>query len=205
MSKAHGGPCEALLSRGGERTGLTDIQEKTLRLLASGAKDRAIAAELGGKSESTVRNHRFNLRRKASEARIFLALFSLMEEGSSPVIKEADGSAMVDYPASMPLKDDRTVITKTEAMAVEALCLSKSGKGGFRISLWPKKQKEKLVLLMKIAGLFSLGREYSEPEVNAILMPVYADHVTIRRYLIEYRFLDRKPDGSAYWKVEEET
>ena len=28
---------------------------------------------------------------------------------------------------------------------------------------------------------------------------MYEDYVHIRRYLIEYGFLDRKADGSAYW------
>jgi hypothetical protein len=66
---------------------------------------------------------------------------------------------------------------------------------------WPKKQKDKLVLLRLIAGLFQEGRRYAEKEVNAILAPVWPDHVTIRRYLIEYRFLDRKTDCSEYWRL----
>ncbi len=32
-----------------------------------------------------------------------------------------------------------------------------------------------------------------------ILKPIYHDYVMIRRYLIEYGFLDRHRDGSAYW------
>lgn len=202
LAKAHGGAFKALLSRGGERAGLTDIQEKVLRLVASGTKDKAIAAELGGKSESTVRNHRFNLRRKASEARAFLALFNLMEAGWAGATEADPTRSLVEYPASMPLQDERAVITEAEARAVEARCLGRAEAGDFRIVFWPKKQKEKLVILRRIAELFAPGREYSEPEVNGILMPLYMDHVTIRRYLIEYRFLDRKPDGSAYWKVE---
>lgn len=201
VATVHGGPFSALLSRGGERAGLTEIQEKVLRLLASGTKDKEIAAELGGKSESTVRNHRFNLRRKASEARAFLALFRLVEEGAAGTAREAEGGALLEYPASMPLRDERAVITEAEAAAVEARCLGKAAGGAFRIVFWPKKQKEKLVLLNRIALLFAPERTYTEPEVNEILMPIYGDYVTIRRYLIEYRFIDRKPDGSAYWRV----
>ncbi|HSR04836.1 MAG TPA: DUF2087 domain-containing protein [Proteiniclasticum sp.] len=29
-------------------------------------------------------------------------------------------------------------------------------------------------------------------------MRIYDDHVLLRRYLIEYGFLDRTPDGSIY-------
>jgi len=66
---------------------------------------------------------------------------------------------------------------------------------------FPKKQKAKLVVLNRIAELFDRAKRYTEKEVNAILGGVYEDHVTIRRYLIEYGFLARKPDGSEYWLV----
>ena len=35
--------------------------------------------------------------------------------------------------------------------------------------------------------------------MNGILQEIYDDYVTIRRYLVEYRFIDREPDGSRYW------
>jgi hypothetical protein len=46
---------------------------------------------------------------------------------------------------------------------------------------------------------FENERKYEEKEINQILGAVYHDHVLLRRYLIEYGFLDRKPDGSQYW------
>ncbi|MCL2742212.1 MAG: DUF2087 domain-containing protein [Oscillospiraceae bacterium] len=63
----------------------------------------------------------------------------------------------------------------------------------------PSKQKRKLIVLKTVAGQFERGRRYSEKEVNKVLKPIYEDHTTIRRYLIEYGFMDRTPDGSAYW------
>jgi DNA-binding CsgD family transcriptional regulator len=197
VADKHGGAFEALLSRGGESAGLTEIQERLLRLLHEGKDDRAIAAELGGKSESTVRNHRFNLRKRAGEAKAFLAIMALVERSGRTSAKDR----FVDYPAAMPVKDERTVVTETEAAAIEARCLSTMPDGSLKILFWPRKQKEKLVVLRRVAGLFEQGRKYGEAEVNAVLMPVHDDHVTIRRYLIEYRFLDRKPDGSAYWRT----
>ena len=47
--------------------------------------------------------------------------------------------------------------------------------------------------------LFEPGVEYSETEVNIILMQLFEDHVFARRLLIEWGFLDRVADGSKYW------
>jgi len=38
--------------------------------------------------------------------------------------------------------------------------------------------------------------------VNEIIKNRYPDFVTIRRYLIEYGFMERKPNGSEYWLKE---
>ena len=196
VEKRHGGSFEALMGLGPDAAGLTELQGRLLRYLYEGKGDREIAAAIGGKSESTVRNHRFNLRKRSGESRVFLALMSLVE---SPE-RDSSPEPFLDYPAGMPLRDERTAVTASEAAAIEARCLGGSGAGGIEIRMWPRKQKEKLVVLLRVAGLFERGRMYSEQEVNAVLMPVYGDHVTIRRYLIEYRLLDRRPDGSAYWR-----
>lgn len=197
VEKAHGGAFRALMGLGSSASGLPEVQEKVLRLLYEGKGDREIAQVLGGKSESTVRNHRYNLKRRAGEARVFLALMSLLE-GRKP---EAEGEGFIEYPLGLPTRDERAAVTGTEAAAIEARCLKARPEGGLEIAFWPKKQKEKLVVLRRIAELFERGKSYTEPEVNEVLMPVYGDHVSIRRYLIEYRFLDRKADGSEYWRV----
>jgi hypothetical protein len=46
---------------------------------------------------------------------------------------------------------------------------------------------------------FEPGVEYSEADVNNILMQLFEDHVFARRLLIEWGFLDRVADGSKYW------
>ncbi|MNJ02211.1 hypothetical protein D3C73_1620960 [compost metagenome] len=61
-------------------------------------------------------------------------------------------------------------------------------------------EKSKLIILREIASSrFDAGQSYKEKEVNEILEKVYHDYVTLRRYLIEYGFMDREPDGSKYW------
>ena len=54
-------------------------------------------------------------------------------------------------------------------------------------------------MLRSIANLFDQEKHYTEKELNEVIKPMYEDYVHIRRYLIEYGFLDRKADGSAYW------
>jgi DNA-binding CsgD family transcriptional regulator len=193
IGSVHGGPFRALAALGDESSGLPEVQGRVLRLLYEGNDDAAIARELGGKSNSTVRNHRFALRRREAEAKVFLALMRLLDEAGR------GAGRFVDYPAGMPGQDERAAITPEEAASVEARYL-RANADRPSIAAWPRKQKEKLVLLRRIAGLFEPGRRYSETEVNEVLGPVWYDYVTIRRYLIEYRFLERKPDGSEYWR-----
>ncbi len=186
----HGGPFLALAGLGA--AGLPETQERVLRLRYEGLGDQEIAAELGGKAVSTVRNHRLALRRREVEARAFLALARLVEE------KREARSGAVAYPEGLTVSDERTKVTPDEAEAIEAKYLRAGREGAFSLVSWPRKQKEKLVLLLRISRMFEHGRGYSEREVNAVLQPIWADYAELRRYLIEYGFLSRKPDCSEY-------
>lgn len=62
------------------------------------------------------------------------------------------------------------------------------------------------------ASSFNAKQKYSEQEVNDHLVhwlkgftcPTGLDHVTVRRYLIDLKFLLRNPSGSSYWTNEAE-
>ena len=56
------------------------------------------------------------------------------------------------------------------------------------------------MLLTLIINEFEENVKYSEKQINEILKNVYHDFATIRRYLIDYNFLQRTNDGSIYWK-----
>lgn len=75
-----------------------------------------------------------------------------------------------------------------------------------RVTGWPTRAKDKIILLEYFASRFEPGRDYSEKEVNAVLLahmhPFFKDYVTIRRALYDYRFFDRERDGSRYWRAE---
>lgn len=72
-----------------------------------------------------------------------------------------------------------------------------------KLKLLPNKEKKKLVILNYLIDRFEKEKEYTEKEVNEILKPFFDDYVYLRRSLIDYRLLNRKDDGRAYW-VEQE-
>ena len=93
------------------------------------------------------------------------------------------------------MRDDRAVVTAEEAAAIEKKYLRADGS----LVRIPRKEKEKLVILVRLAERFASGRLYSQKEVDVILAGADPDYAALRRYLVDYRFLEREPDGSAYW------
>jgi len=69
----------------------------------------------------------------------------------------------------------------------------------------PAQLKKRIILYEHIAGRFEIGRHYSEKEVNDILRPIHPDVVSMRRDLFDLGFLNRKEDGSDYWRAEANT
>lgn len=68
-----------------------------------------------------------------------------------------------------------------------------------KLKIFPKKEKQKVILLYLIIKLFDKDVNYNEKEINDILKPVYEDYVILRRYLVDYKFLNRLDNGKAYW------
>ena len=79
VQDAHGGMTEYLLAQETGSTGLTEVQRQLLSLMAQGRSDAEISQEMGI-APSTVRNHRFKLREKEKQAKMFLALMGAMEQ-----------------------------------------------------------------------------------------------------------------------------
>lgn len=186
----HGQPATWLLGLDKRLTGLSETQRNLLSCLLAGKDDKTTARELGI-TPSTVRNHRFQLREREKQARVFLALMSLLET----VPKGAE--SLVDTHRTATMVDERYAITQKEHDAFIAKYFPEGPDGP--ITDFPSKEKRKLVILMQLAKRFEPDRRYTEPEVNLVLKAAWHDYVTLRRYLIEYGFLDRERDGSAYW------
>jgi len=194
VEREHGGPFAALLATGKEGTGLSETQAAVVQASYEGLTDKQIAARLGGKSASTIRNHRFLLRKRRREARAFLAIMEILDEHAQ------EGERFIRFHPAMPVDDDRVMITEAEARTL----LDKyfEGPDHGQLLRFPKKEKHKLVILRRVAARFAAGRRYPELEVNRILGEFYEDHTTLKRYLVDYRFLARERDGSEYWRTD---
>jgi len=192
IGQTHGGLFQALLAQGKKRTGLTEGQSGMLSLFYQGLSDREVAAQMGV-ADATVRFQRFHLREKARQARAFLALFSLLEERADmqnePKIHK--GATMID---------ERYLTGDSEAKKIIDTFFTSLDP--LKLKSLSSKEKKKLVILRVIAGQFLPGRRYAEKEVNTILKAIHQDYVTLRRYLIEYGFLDRTQDCGEYWVKE---
>ena len=61
----------------------------------------------------------------------------------------------------------------------------------------PTGEKRRLIVLEEFARRFEADRTYTEREVNEIIKVVYDDYTTIRRWLVDYVFLNR--ERGVYW------
>jgi len=63
----------------------------------------------------------------------------------------------------------------------------------------PAVKSKRLVILDWLAGRFDPGRTYPESQVNRILDTVHADVASLRRYLVDEGFLERRE--GFYWRA----
>lgn len=182
-------------------TGLSDHQTSLLRLFYQGKNDSEVQAEMGIGSASTIRNHRFALKEKERQAKVFLVMMELLREPDKQTSFSAS-SGVKSSKASKELPDSSAAMEEKEAAVLASKYFPEGTDGP--LASFPRKHKHRLFVLRQIAERFDPERFYNEKEVNAILEAIYADHVTLRRYLIDYALLDRKPDGSQYWVNEQE-
>lgn len=195
----HGSLLDALLD---EDRKLTENQKNLLRLLHSGLSDMEIA-EKTGVAASTVRQQRFLFREKARAARLYLAIYSLaldrQEKRSGRTPAKSDNPPLPETHEGATMVDDRYFIEDPEERRIlQNMFLTLQP---LRLKKLSPKEKKKVVCLRRIAAEFEPGRRYTEKEVNAMLKAIFPeDYATLRRYLIEYRFLDRTRDCQAYWR-----
>jgi hypothetical protein len=68
-----------------------------------------------------------------------------------------------------------------------------------RIRELPARAARRELVLEYVATRFEPGREYTEKQVNEILLELHDDHVTLRRLLVDARLLSR--DAGVYRRV----
>jgi hypothetical protein len=193
----HGSMLQYLLGMNSAFTGLSDIQRQLLNLISQGLSDKEVAAKLGV-AQSTIRNHRFKLREKEKQAKIFLALMDLLSKNTNKKINKLDKDVICDAHKTATTIDDRYNITDKEIDNIIKTYIDENG----ALRSYPVKEKKKIIVLNEIVKNFAIGTIYSEKEINIVLKRIYEDYATIRRALIEYGFIERKNDGSSYWVKE---
>ncbi|MBB6674711.1 DUF2087 domain-containing protein [Cohnella nanjingensis] len=191
VERAHGSMFAYLLGLDKKLTGLTDLQKRLLQWFHEGLSDSEIVTELEGGSTSTIRNHRFTLRERMKQAKVFLAIMELANDRTSRQHR------LITAHRTATMVDERYAITEQENEEI-LKAYFKEGPDG-PLSEFPRKEKRKIAILRHLSRQFEENRQYTEKEVNALLKARFADYVTLRRYLIGYGFMDRLPDGSRYW------
>lgn len=191
LSIEHGDYLKQLLYTKSKYNTLTDNQKELLFLIYSDKSDKEIAKILEV-SPSTVRHQRFMFREKAKQAKMFLAIYEQVMERKSSI-----DEMIIPVHNSATMVDDRYVITEKEKEQIlETVFESLSP---LKLKTFSRKEKKKIIILRKIAEQFEHGKKYTEKEINKVLKEIYDDYVSIRRYLIEYGFMDRTDDGKEYW------
>lgn len=71
-----------------------------------------------------------------------------------------------------------------------------------KIRQLPVKHSHKLLVLEYLVSKFEIGKAYTEAQVNAIIdeWHTFGDYFILRRELIDSGLLRRLPDGSKYWR-----
>ncbi|TGE38930.1 DUF2087 domain-containing protein [Desulfosporosinus fructosivorans] len=191
IDKVHHSVFEYLTQLDKKMTGLTEHQTNLIRLFYQGKSDGEVQKELGIGSASTIRNHRFSLKEKERQSKVYLVMMELLKE------KNKHEPTYLTPPKTAKMVDDRYKVTQHDSDKLLKTLFPEGTEGP--LMTFSIKEKNKLVVLQVIVKRFQDGRTYTEKEVNQILKVVYHDFATLRRYLIEYGFLDRTPDGSQYW------
>jgi hypothetical protein len=86
---------------------------------------------------------------------------------------------------------------------VERLCRVGADRGP---RAFPRKRRDRQILMKSLLMQLDSSRTYSEPEVNDaieqwkrdVAPAISTDHVTIRRWLVDYGLLERTADGRFY-------
>jgi len=190
LKEKHESVFSYLMEQDKEVTGLSDQQKAVMRLLFDGKTDGEIQEALNIGSASTVRNHRFSLKKKERQAKVLLTLMSLLEDGQTTRDNTKEEIVMFEDPFH---------ITATEYEAV----LKKNFVNG-KLRTFKLQEKHRFIVLCELVKKFEVGKIYKEKEVNTLIKEAFDDHTFVRRYLVEYHFLARENDGSAYWRREEE-
>lgn len=187
----HSGVVENLLHTESKYNSFTQNQKEILKRINMGLSDKEIAKEMEV-SPSTIRHHRFTFREKAKQAKMQVAILDLIFD------KNQAQDSLISIHSSATMVDDRYLITEKEKEKIKERFFESIQP--LKLKTFSAKEKNKVVILGTIAEtLKNKQLSYSEEEINAYLQSVYNDYAVLRRYLVDYGFMERTTDGTKYW------
>jgi hypothetical protein len=190
ISKSHVSVFKYLLTLDKKYTGLSEVQSKIFEYFYEGYSDKDIVKIEGEGSESNIRNHRFKLREKEKQSKTFLALMTLLSKNEN----NDNNKKLVEIHRRATMVDERYAITEKERENVIKNCIKND-----KIVNIPRSEKKKIIILKYLSQKFQHNKKYTETEVNETIKQMHEDFAALRRYLIQYGFMDREDNGSSYW------
>ena len=128
-----------------------------------------------------------------SEPETARALGQLVSAG---IVAQASGGLQVDLrafaEAAREASPPRTRPVLADATPQQAAVLRNFVDAEGRLRDLPARAAKREVVLEYVAERFDASREYTEREVNDVLLELYDDHVTLRRYLVDAGLLTRR-------------
>jgi hypothetical protein len=195
--KDHNNMLEILTTYDKKYTGITENQKELLKMIYSGMTDNDIAKKTGV-APTTIRHQKFVFREKAKQAKLFLAIHELtMQRTEKGQILLDEKDDIIDVHSGAKMVDDRYLVTKVEEEKIISTMFSSLDP--LRLKTFSPKEKKKIIILKKISEQFERNKRYSEKELNSIIKEIFEDFASIRRYLIEYGFMERTNDCREYW------
>lgn len=169
--------------------------ERLVGLLAEPERRRVAAALIlsSGSLDDVVERSGLDAR-DAVDALERLTSAGLVEQGSDGTFILLEEAFKAAARAATPLA---TLNGEQEPATDDDIIVSRSIVDGRLVHL-PRKRSKRLPVLDRLSQEFEPGRHYSEREVNQLLWTFDNDVATLRRYLVDERFLDRE-DGT-YWR-----
>lgn len=187
IKSKHNSVKEVLLKTKANNMGISELQLQLLNFFADGLSDKEIAERLGV-SSSTIRNHRYKLRERERQNKMFISLMELLMEdkviGKISTPNEKDKAEAEEEGVSD--KERKRILDKY---------MTETG----RLKAYPNYERNKKVILEAIMVNFYVGKKYTEGEINQILESIFIDFKRLKNELIAYGYIDRTDIGGIYW------
>lgn len=102
------------------------------------------------------------------------------------------------------LSTENAQLAQSDARLSQPVALRRFLDRDARITTWPSKQKDQQAVLDYLLAKFTLGQDYTEAQVNALLNTwhTYGNPAYLRRSLVDTGLLQRAGNGARYWRAD---